>query len=1017
MMYVTRNYSIIGVILCFFAAITFSLPSFAQSSGYNDVTVRVTDDFGPVVGATVMIDGTMVGGATNNDGVAVLTGLSSGDVIAVSMMGYGSQLISYTGQELINVFLEEETFELTGTVVTALGIKREEKALSYNVQQLDSDKLTAVKDANFVNALAGKVAGVTINSGANGAGGATRVVMRGTKSITGSNAALYVIDGIPMNNLTNSGNASAFSDQPGTDGVADINPEDIESITFLTGPSAAALYGNSAASGVVMITTKKGQEGKTTVSVSNSTIFSSAYMTPRMQSKYGNEVGQVRSWSTNVVDTGYNADDFYNTGTNVINTVSLSTGTQKNQTYVSASTTNTTGILPNSNYNRYNFTARNTSVFAHDHLTLDIGASLVFQDDRNMTSQGYYYNPLPGLYLFPRGENFEDVRMYERYNPTLGYNENYWPYGNGSIGMQNPYWVQNRELRENRKRRYMANASLKYQITDWLDIVGRVKLDNYTNRLTYKLYATTDQLWAGEAGGYRDISTTQNNLYADVIATVNKSWDNWSLNINLGASLNDTKYELLGYNGNLSSELPNFFAIHNLDMSTKYKPQQSGFHDQAQAIFASAEIGFKQMLYLTATGRNDWESQLAYSDFKSFFYPSVGLSLVINNMFNSPRWLNLLKVRGSYTEVGNSYDRFMNLVQYPYDGESNSWTSTTTYPNHELKPERTKSWEVGMDTWFLHRITFNLTYYKSNTYNQTFSVSLPSSSGYSNMPIQSGNISNRGIELKLGYDDSWGDFRFGATYTLTMNRNRVEQLIGGTVRNPFTGEVIEMSDRLEVGAFGGLDARIFLTEGGSMGDVYANHLLTRDFNGYILDDSAAGLTMSQTDEYFKLGSIFPKANMGLNIEFGWKGISLSATVAARLGGIVMSGTEAYLDQYGVSQRSADLRDVGGVAINQGTVSAEKYLTTIAGYAAYYTYSATNVRLQDLSINYSLPKKWFNNKLNMTVGFVAKNLAMIYCKAPFDPELSAETTSNFYQGYDLFMLPSTRNLGFNVKFQF
>ncbi len=1015
MMYVKHHFSVLRVILCFIATMALTLPSFAQ--GGKSATVRVADDYGPVIGATVVIDGTMTGGVSNNDGVVVLNGLNDGDVIVVSMMGYSTEQITFAGQQNISVFLEEEAFQLSETVVTALGIKREQKALSYNVQQLDSDALVTVKDANFVNALAGKVAGVTINSGANGAGGSTRVVMRGTKSITGSNAALYVIDGIPMSNLTNAGNASAYSDQPGTDGVADINPEDIESITFLTGPSAAALYGNSAASGVVMITTKKGQEGKTTVTVSNSTMFSTAYMTPKMQSKYGNEPGQVRSWSTNVVNTGFNADDFYNTGTNIINTVSLSTGTSKNQTYVSASTTNTNGILPNSNYNRYNFTARNTSVFAHDHLTLDIGANLVFQDDKNMTSQGYYYNPLPGLYLFPRGENFEDVRMYERYNPTLGYNETYWPYGNGSIGMQNPYWVQNRELRENSKRRYMVNASLKYQITDWLDIVGRVKLDNYTNRLTYKLYASTDSLWAGEGGHYRDITTTQNNTYADVIATANKSWDNWSLNINLGASLNDTKYELLGYNGNLSGELPNFFAIHNLDMTTKYKPQQEGYHDQAQALFASAEVGFKQMIYLTATGRFDWESQLAYSDYKSFFYPSVGLSFVINNMFNSPSWLNLLKVRGSYTEVGNSYDRFMNLVQYPYDGESNSWTSTTTYPNHELKPERTKSWEVGLDAWFIHRITLNATYYHSNTYNQTFYVSLPSSSGYTDMPIQSGNISNEGVELKIGYDDSWGDFRFSATYTLTSNKNRVKQLIGSTVRNPFTGEVIEMSDRLEVGSFGGLDARIFLTEGGSMGDVYANHLLTRDYNGYILDDASAGLTMSSTDDYFKLGSIFPKANMGLNIEFGWKGISLSATVTARLGGIVLSGTESYLDQYGVSQRTADARDAGGIQINQGTVSAEKYYTTIAGYAAYYTYDATNIRLQDLSVSYTFPKKWFRDKLNMTVGFVAKNLAMIYCKAPFDPELSAETTSNYYQGYDLFMLPSTRNLGFNVKFQF
>ncbi|MCD8313579.1 MAG: SusC/RagA family TonB-linked outer membrane protein, partial [Bacteroidales bacterium] len=875
-MHVKNHLSILGVILCMIGVITFALPSYAQGGGSNSTTVKIIDAVGPVIGASAMIDGTLTGGVSDLDGQVVLNGVKTGDVITVSMMGYTTVQVTYQGQATISVTLEEESIELSGTVVTALGIKREERALSYNVQQVNSDKLTAVKDANFVNSLSGKVAGVTINSGANGAGGASRVVMRGTKSITGSNAALYVIDGIPMTNLSNSASGAAMSDQPGTDGVADINPEDIESITLLTGPSAAALYGNSAASGVVMITTKKGEAGKTTVTFSNSTVFSTVYMLPEMQSKYGNEPNTVASWGTTPVNTGYSARDFFNTGSNVINTVTLSTGTKKNQTYASASTTNSNGILPNSDYNRYNFSFRNTSVFAHDRLTLDVGASLVFQDDRNMMSQGYYYNPLPGLYLFPRGENFEDVRMYERYNATLGYNENYWPYGNGSIGMQNPYWVQYRELRENKKRRYMANASLKYQITDWLDIVGRVKLDNYTNRLTYKLFATTDSLWAGEGGGYHDVTSSLNNLYADVIATANKSWESWSLNVNLGASLNDAKYETIGYVGNLSGELPNFFAVHNLDMTTKYKPNQNGYHDQAQAIFASAEVGFRRMIYLTLTGRNDWESQLAYSDYKSFFYPSVGLSLVISNMFNAPSWLSFLKVRASYTEVGNSYDRFMNLVQYPYDGESNSWTSTTTYPNLKLKPERTKSWEAGLNVWFLQRINLDATYYKSNTFNQTFSVTLPSSSGYSSMPIQSGNIENQGLEFKLAYDDSWGDFRFGATYTLTVNRNKVVRLTGDSVENPFTGEPIALSDRLEVGSFGGLDAKIYLQEGGSMGDVYANHLLTRDFNGYIYDDPSAGITMSSTDDFF-LGSIFPKANMGLNIEFGWKGISLSAT--------------------------------------------------------------------------------------------------------------------------------------------
>lgn len=981
------------------------------------VSGRVLDPSGaPVVGAAVIVKGTTVGTSSGPDGSYTLRvpPPSENAVLVVNYLGYKPIEIAVGNRSRIDFTLREQAQSVDAVVVTALGIKRSEKALSYNVQQVTAEELTTVKDANFMNSLVGKVAGVTINAGANGPGGASRVVMRGTKSITGSNSALYVIDGIPMFNLVNSSNSTAsnMSEQPGTDGVADINPDDIESVSMLTGPSAAALYGNAAASGVVLITTKKGQVDRTTVTVSNSTTFSRVYRMPRMQSRYGNSAGQIVSWGGRV-DSSYDPRDFFNTGANIINTVSLSTGNRRNQLYASVSTTNTTGILPNSEYDRYNFSARYTSKFARDKLSLDIAAGYIRQNDLNMMSQGIYYNPLPGLYLFPRSEDFEDVRMYERYDAALGYNTVYWPYGNNNVGMQNPYWVQNRELRENVKNRNTLSASLTWTATDWLEITGRVKSDNYRNRNTYKLYASTDNLWAGPKGSYRNVVTDSNNTYADVIATVKKTWEEWSLNVNAGASLNDTKYEEMGYNGQLS-DIANFFTVKNLDRTTKYKPTQEGWHDQSQAIFANIEVGWRSMLYLTLTGRNDWESRLAYSNYASFFYPSVGLSAILTNMFRAPEWLSFLKVRGSYTEVGNSYDRFMTKAYYKYDGESGSWSSSSTYPNLDLKPERTKSWEVGLNARFFNRIRADLTYYRSNTYNQTFYAKLPPASGYVDTPVQSGNILNQGIELSLGYDNRWGDFSFSTDYTLTWNENRVVSLVDN-VRNPFTGELIEMGDEIEKGSFGGLDAKLVLREGGSMGDVYAYHLLKRDSNGNIYDDPSAGLSVEEKKTF--LGSILPKANMGWNTRFGWKGIDLGVTFAARLGGIAMSATESYLDQYGVSQRSADLRDAGGVRINEGLVSAQKLLTVVTGNAAYYTYDATNVRLQELSLSYTLPREWFRDKVRMTVGFVGRNLWMIYCKAPFDPELSADVSSNYYQGFDSFMLPSTRNFGFNVKLQF
>lgn len=981
----------------------------SQQADKISITGSVVDSKGePLIGVSILEEGTTNGTITDFDGNFSLS-VSAGAMIDISYIGYKTQSLA-AKPSMGKIVMKEDTEVLDEVVVTALGIKRSEKALSYNVQQVDGDKINTVKDANFISSLNGKVAGVTINSSST-AGGASRVVMRGVKSIATSNQALYVIDGVPMYNMMNGGTeGSIFSQQPGTDGAADINPEDIESISMLTGPSAAALYGNAAAAGVVLITTKKGQEDKTSVTISNNTMFSRVSMLPEMQSKYGNLPNDINSWGP-VVNSNYDPKDFFRTGANIINNVSLSTGNKKNQTYFSASTTNTTNILPNSGYNRYNFLVRNTTNFLNDKLTLDANASYILQNDKNMVSQGYYNNPLPAIYRFPRGENFDDVRMFERYNNVYGLMEQYWPYGETSSGMGNPYWIQERQFRENKKTRYMIGASLKYKIFDWFDITGRVKIDNYENRYTYKAYASTGKLASGDKGSYTDIFSQSKNTYADVIGTINKTISDWSINVNAGASLNDTRYENIGYDGGL--KIPNFFAVHNINFKEAWKAKQEGWHDQTRALFASAEIGWRSMLYFTVTGRNDWDSRLAYSDYKSFFYPSVGASAILTEAFDMPEWLSYLKVRGSYTEVGNAYNRFMTTVTYPYDEQGQSWQSLADYPNTKLKPERTKSWEAGIDARFFNDLSFNLTYYRSNTYNQTFYADLSASSGYSRIPLQSGNIMNEGIEMAIGYDKTWNDFSFSTSYTLTWNRNEVKEL-ADNVYNYADGSLLSF-DELPVASYGSMDARLLLRVGGSMGDVYSQRVLKRDMNGYILNDPESGLSMTDQENY--LGSILPKVNMGWNLGFGYKGLNLGMTFTARLGGIVISETQSILNAGGVSKVSADYRDAGGVPINQTKVSPKEYFTTINGASYYYTYSANNLRLGELNLSYTLPRKWFNDKMGMTVGFVGKNLWMIYCKAPFDPELTTSAASNFYQGFDACMLPSTRNFGFNVKFQF
>ena len=573
-------------------------------------TGTVTDAQGePLIGVSILVKGTATGAITDMDGNFKIQA-AKGDVLEISYIGYASQSITLANAQPLKVTMGEDTQTLDEVVVTALGIKREQKALSYNVQQVKGEALTAVKDANFINSLAGKVAGVQISSGATGAGGATRVVMRGMKSLTKNNNALYVIDGVPMFNTGSSGGDGQYGSMGGSDAVADLNPDDIESISMMTGPSAAALYGSAAANGVVLVNTKKGKKEKISLTVSNSTTFSKAYIMPEMQNRYGTSSG-LFSWG-DLTDKRYDPKDFFNTGSNIINSITLSTGSDKNQTYFSASTTNSDGILPNNSYNRYNFTARNTTNFLNDKLTLDIGAQYIIQNNTNMVSQGQYYNPLPALYLFPRGDNFDEIRLYERYDTNYGFMKQYWPYGDGGLSLQNPYWTQNRIRRTSDKKRYMLNASLKWKVTDWLNITGRVNLDNSDYRNKTEKYASTLATFCSVNGGFEDAMRQERSLYTDLMATVDKTFGDFRLNTNIGMSLYHTSMQTIGFAGDLI--IPNFFALNNINYAANYKPLPDGYDDEVQSIFANVELGWRSQLYLTLTGRNDWDSKLAFSN-------------------------------------------------------------------------------------------------------------------------------------------------------------------------------------------------------------------------------------------------------------------------------------------------------------------------------------------------------------------------------------------------------------------
>ena len=977
----------------------------------------------PLIGVSISVKGRSgQGTVTDIDGNFTLQ-CEKGNVLSFSYIGYKTQEIPLKGQTAINITMMDDTQVIDEVVVTALGIKRSEKALSYNVTQVDAESALAVKDANFINSLNGKVAGLNINSSSSGIGGASKVVMRGSRGIEQSSNALYVIDGIPMYNLSASGGSEEMQSQGSTEAIADINPDDIESMSVLSGAAAAALYGSNASNGAIVITTKKGKVGRVALTVSSNTEMLSPFVMPQFQNRYGTS-GTDASWGKRLNEANYRgydpASDYFQTGLIGTESVTLSTGTEHNQTYLSAAAVNSRGIIPNNKYDRYNFTFRNTTLFLEDKMKLDVGAQYIMQKDRNMVNQGIYANPLSSAYLFPRGNDWEDYKMYERYDLERNMYTQYWPQGGGSFRLQNPYWINYRNLRENDKDRYMLSAALSYDILSWLNVAGRVRLDNSYNTYTQKYYASTIATIAeGENGFYGVTNTRDKQTYADLLLNINKTFgEDWSLTANIGASYSDNRSEALAVSGPIAANgLPNFFTVAQLDKETG-KREETGYREQTQSIFASAEVGYRSTYYLTLTGRNDWPSQLAGPNSKqsSFFYPSVGGSVVLSELFKLPESISYLKLRASWASVGLPFGRFLAYPTFSWNTSTGAYSSQSAYPLYDLKPERTDSWEVGLTARFLKHFNFDVSFYNTKTYNQTMDAKLSPTGGYSTFYAQTGNVRNRGVELSLGYKNTWNKFSWSSNYTFSANKNKILSLIDGYI-NPVTGEEIT-KDRMDVGGLS--KARFILKVGGSLGDLYSQSDLLRDSNNKIYVNADGNVAVNDKADDIYLGSVFPKANMAWRNDFQYGNWGLGFLLTARLGGVVYSATQAVLDSYGVSEATAAARDNGGVVINgNDMIDAQKWYTVVgadSGIPQYYTYSATNLRLQEASVSYTIPRKKLKNIMDITLSLVGRNLWMIYCKAPFDPE-SVATTGNYYQGIDYFMMPSLRSVGFNLKLKF
>lgn len=999
----------------------------------SSVSGVVSGQGSPVIGAVVSVRGTSKATVTDEQGRYMLKDVSPGSTIVFSHLSFLPSEVVYDGRANMNVVLNDAMTQLDDVVVTALGIKRQEKALSYNVQTVGGDDLTTVANANFVNSLAGKVAGVQFNS-SSGPGGAVKVVSRGTKSLQGNNNVLYVIDGIPMHNAqSQSGNKQAvgdFSDPVTTESIADLNPDDFESITMLTGPAAAALYGYEGANGVILLTTKKGTSDKTSVTLSNNTTFSNPMKLPEFQSKYISDPGDIYTWGAKG-KVSFDPKAFFQTGFNTTTGVSVQTGRGKQQVYFSAANTTAEGILPNNTYDRYNFSMRYTTTFLQDKMTLDASANYIIQKDKNMVSEGLYFNPLPALYLYPRANDFASLKDYEFHNEVSEVMDQKWAYP-GILQSQNPYWQMNRMNRENDRRRYMFTVSLKYDITDYLNIAGRVNVDNSSYEGSWKFRSGTFGALSGPKGRYRYRTQNDRQTYADLLLNFNKTFGDFSVFVNAGGSIKDYRESNHLIDGNIPEDgFTNIFTAGNLGANATNI--QNGWKKQVQSVFFNAEVGFRSMIYLTLTGRNDWDSTLALPGVKnrgrdvSFFYPSVGLSFLFDQVFKMPRGFDFAKLRFARTEVGSGipgrYTFYLDDNR-PVISDSGVYKASTVKSYEKVQNERTVSYEVGADLRFLGgALTLDATWYHSNTYNQTFEVPISASGGLgTTWLIQAGDVQNMGVELALGYNKKWANgFGWNSNLTYSYNKNTLKELLPTGYKDPSTGDPLIYNEEQDFQKLGGDSAPVIrLVTGGTISDMYVrNYKWSTQPNGELYID-AADRIYTDPDGYENIGPMAAHSYAGWTNSFSYKGFALNVQLRGRFGGWVYSATQANMDYFGVSQYSADLRDKGSVRVLGRGVLPQPYMMAISeggGKGRHYVYDATNVRLGEISLSYTMPRKWFNDVVGITVGFVANNVAMLYCKAPFDPEQTASAVETYYNGVDNFMLPSTRNLGFNIKLQF
>jgi len=1002
-----------------------------------------------IAGVTVKVKGETTATATGGDGAFSINVKGNSAVLVFSSVGYQTverSVDANTGS--ITIELASSQKEMDAVIVTALGIQKSVKALTYSAQKIGGDQINEVRDANFTNTLSGKVAGLTVTNSSSGPGSATRIVLRGNRSIQGNNNALIVVDGVAIDNSTPTGQVmddagSSGGGHSGSDGVSNINPDDIESISVLKGAAGSVLYGSRAANGVILITTKKGKSGKLNVNINSGATIDKIMITPDFQNEYSQGAGgefkantgsswgtkmtgqYVTDWNGNTVNLTANPNhfkDFFRTGSSINNSVSVSGGTDKMQGYLSYTNMISNGIVQYNNLLRNVFNGR-LGWNITDRLSADAKITYTAQNIYDKPGVGGDGLVVANIYRIPRSLSLETIKNYQTVDATGIQTPIYWT-SKDPVYM-NPYWTINNTHRDEFRTRITGLMSVKYKLTNWLSLQGRISRDSYDDFNTQK-YANNTVNYARKPGGFYSEGTdniAEQNV--DVLLSGNNKINSaLKISYNLGASdlKRNFRHRVTIADG---LTLPNKYDLSFATGGVVRFDNKTVSRD-LQSVYGNAQVSFNDYLYLDVSARNDWSSTLPSP--YSYFYPSVGLSAILSDMTTMPSWISYSKLRGSLSRVGNDPDPYMLFQTYRFvaGGFGGYIASNSLKMISDLKPELTKSLEFGTEwRFFNNRLGLDVTYYKTNTINQLVRVSTPSGSGFSTAYINAGNIQNKGVELVLtGKPIAGRDFNWDVTFNYATNKNKIIELYPGSTRL-----VLASNNNVRT-------AVPVVSEGGSYGDLYGYKWKT--LNGkYVVSDKGVPVSGGTLE---KVGNFNPDFTLSMGNTFTYKNWSLGVLVDGRFGGEITSGSASQTAYAGTAAITSKFRDANSLTLDAVTAdgaknvtatNAEMFWQTVAqgdyGWADFFTFDATNVRVRELSLGFEfkkLPAGFKAAKLSL----VARNLLFLYRgstlldipgigkrKMDFDPEMSFGNSN--YQGIEYYNLPSTRSIGLNLKLSF